>query len=304
MDVSVIIVNYNTKDLTANCIRFVYASKTIYSFEIILVDNASSDGSIEEIRASFPDVRIIANKENVGFGRANNQAAEIALGRYLYVLNSDTEIEKDVIDKIVCYGDLNQNAGIIGTKVIFPNGQLQENYYKFPSLSSEFIFFTLGIIKSKAWFLFQLNKYKSYPLNEPFEVDVISGCSMFVRRQVYEEVGLFDINFFMYYEDSEFCHRVKNSGYKCIYFPLTVVKHIHKGSASKNDENFKLLLSCFKGACLYFTKVRSSAYSALFKTLCFIVWFIEVVILEVFLIFRKNDKITRKINMLRSLLNG
>lgn len=304
MDVSVLIINYNTKDLTANCIKSIYASDTKYSFEIILVDNASSDSSVDSIEKIFPKVRLIENKQNVGFARANNQAANVAAGRYLYILNSDTEIEKDVIDKVISYGDSNKKAGIIGTMVIFPDGHLQKNFYKFPSFFSELIFFTLGIIKSNDWFLFNLNKYKGNQITEPFEVDVIAGCSMFVRRQVYEELGLFDEKFFMYYEDSEFCHRVKNSGYQCIYFPMSVVEHMHKGSASKNDDNFKLLLSCFKGACLYFTKVRSSAYSALFIRLCRIVWFIEIVILEVILIFRKNNKITRKINMLRSLLNG
>ena len=137
MDISVILVNYNTKDLTINCIRSVNASQSRYSFEIILVDNASSDGSVDLIRKLFPEVKIIENKQNVGFARANNQAAAVAAGRYLYILNSDTEIEKNVFENAVTYGDDNEHAGIIGTKVVFTNGELQENFYKFPTIMSE-----------------------------------------------------------------------------------------------------------------------------------------------------------------------
>jgi GT2 family glycosyltransferase len=285
-----------------NCIRSVYASETGYSFEIILVDNASSDGSVDAIKYSFLDVRIIENKENVGFGRANNQAAEIAAGRYLYILNSDTEIEKDVIEKVVSYGDLNQKAGVIGTKVVFPDGKLQKNFYKFPTFFSEFIFFTVGIIKSGNWFLFNLNKYRRYSADKPFEVDVISGCSMFVKQEVYKKVGLFNEAFFMYYEDGEFCYKVKKGGFKCIYLPEVFITHIHMGTSKKHIKDFKLLTSCFNCACIYFKCVKNRLYAFMFKILCVSVWLIELIVLGVFSIVRKDEKIIRKINMLRSLL--
>jgi GT2 family glycosyltransferase len=103
MDVSVIIINYNTKDLTIDCIKSIFDSKTKYSYEVIVVDNASSDGSVEAIKHLFPQVTTIVNKVNVGFGRANNQAAAITTGRYLYLINSDTVIDANVIDRVVCY---------------------------------------------------------------------------------------------------------------------------------------------------------------------------------------------------------
>jgi hypothetical protein len=304
MDVSIIIVNYNTKDLTINCVKSIYASKTRYSFEIIIVDNASSDGSVESIRSLFPKVRIIENKQNIGFARANNQAAAVSVGRYLYILNSDTEIEKDVIEKAVSYGDLNPKVGVIGTKVILQNGKLQDNFYKFPTFLSELIFFTLGIIKSKDWFLFRLNKYKSYSLDKPFEVDVISGCSMFVKREVYKQIGLFNDKFFMYYEDSEFCYRVKKHGFKNIYLPTSFVRHIHKGSIKENSEDLKVLVSCFKSACIYFRCVKNWFYAQVFKSICLLMWFNELILLKLLFIFVRNKKLRRKINMLRALLNG
>jgi GT2 family glycosyltransferase len=303
-DVSVIIVNYNTKDLTINCLKSVYASKTKYSFEIILVDNASSDRSVQSIKNIFPEVRIIENKENIGFARANNQATHISNGRYLYVLNSDTEIDVDVIERAVSYGESNRMVGIIGTKVVSLNGNLQENFYKFPTLFSEWIFFTFGIIKSSNLFLFNLNKYKkTFPLNSAFEVDVISGTSMFVKREVYEKCGLFNEDFFMYYEDGEFCHRVKEAGFKSVYFPIVQVKHFHKGSSINSEENLKVLISCFNGALIYFKNVKNDFTAISFKIACYFVWFIELGLLELALKFKGKDKIIKKINMLKALLS-
>lgn len=304
VDVSVIIVNYNTKSLTVNCIKSVYASDTGYSFEIILVDNASSDGSVDLIRNLFPKVRVIENKQNTGFARANNQAAEVTFGRYLYILNSDTEIEKDVIEKIVSYGDTSTIYGIIGTKTVYPGGNLDENFYKFPSFLSEFIFFAIGIYKSKDWPLFHIKKYKNYPLTEPVEVDVIAGCSMFVKRDVYKQLGLFNEEFFMYYEDVELCFRLRKSGYKCMYFPAALVKHIHMGSSKKKDGNFKLLVECFRSACIYFKYSKNPLYAQGFKMICYFSWSLEIAASQCLYIFKRDEKIKRKINMLCSLLRG
>ena len=302
VDVSVIIINYNTKDLVTNCIRSVYASKSKYLFEIILVDNASSDGSVEEIRSSFPDVRIIDNKENVGFGRANNQAAAVALGRYLYILNSDTEIEKNVIETVVMYGDTHAKAGVIGTRSMFPDGKLQKTFFKTPTFMSEFVFFAVKIIKSGEWFLFSLNQYKHYSLNEPFEVDVISGCSMFVKREVYDKIGLFNERFFMYYEDAEFCCRVNKTELKCIYLPTVFIKHFHLGSAKEDRAKYKLLISSFDSACIYFTCVKNRWYAYIFRVSNLIVWGIELLLLQICAVIVRKDKLAKKISMLKTLL--
>lgn len=304
IDVSVIIVNYNTIDLTLNCIKSVYASEVNYTFEIILVDNASSDGTVDVVKRLFPGVRIIENKKNVGFAIANNQAAEIAAGRYFYILNSDTEIEKNVIEEVISYGDSNPQVGVIGTKVVLPDGTIQETYYKFPSLMSEWIFFTIGIIKTKNWGLFRLNKYKNYLTDEPFEVDVIAGCSLFVKRSVFENVGLFNERFFMYYEDGEFCYRVNKSGKKCMYFPSVYIKHIHMGTSKKNGVNFKLLVSCFHSATIYFSYVKNSTYASIFKKLCIFIWIFELILLKIIFTVTNKERARKKIVMLQTLLDS
>ena len=302
MDVSVIIVNYNTKELTMNCIKSVYSSKTQYSYEIIVVDNDSSDGSADSINRFYPEVKLIENKSNIGFGRANNQAAGIAKGRYLYVLNSDTTIENDVIERVVSYGDSNQSVGVIGTKVINPDGKLQENFYKSPSFLSELVFFTGSIIKSLNWFPFHLNKYKKYPLNKPFEVDTIAGCSMFIKRKVYEATGLFDEKFFMYYEDSEFCYRARQHGFKNVYFPEVVVTHNHMGSGKDERQKFITHITCFKSACIYFKCINKTFRGNVFKLISILIWLVEFSLFNVFNLFIRKEKLLVKTLMLKMLL--
>ena len=286
-----------------NCIRSVYASETRYSYEIILVDNASSDGSVEEIRNSFPDVRIIDNKENVGFGRANNQAVEVATGRYFYILNSDTEIEKNVIETVVMYGDTHEKTGVIGTKSVFTNGETQINYFKSPTFLSEFVFFAFRIIKSGNWFLFNLNKYRRFAIDGPFEVDVITGCSMFVKREVYDKIGLFNEKFFMYYEDAEFCYRVKKTKFKCIYLPIVFIKHLHLGSANEDRKEYKHLITSFDSACIYFACVKNRWYAYLFRVSNLIAWGVELLLMQICFAIMKKDKLAKKISMLKTLLN-
>ncbi len=304
MDVSVIIVNYNTKDLTVNCIKSIYASESKYSFEIILVDNASTDGTVDAIRDLFPQVRIVENTENVGFARANNQAAEITAGRYLYVLNSDTEIEKDVIENVVSYGDVNPDVGVVGTKVVFPDGKLYGNFYKFQTFFTEFMFFTVWLIKSKHWSIFHLNKYNEYSDSEAFEVDVISGCSMFVKRKVYEKIELFDDKFFMYYEDGEFCYRAKKNRFLTIYLPTTFITHIHKGSVKNTYDDHKILVTCFKSACIYMECIKSRFHAHMFKAICSFMWFNELMVLGLINVLFEKDKVKKKIHMLKALLKG
>ncbi len=302
MDVSVIIVNYNTKNLAINCIKSVYASVTKYSYEVILVDNGSSDSSVETIRSLFPKVNIVENKQNVGFGKANNQAARIATGRYLYILNNDTEIDTDVIDKVITYGDLNEMVGIIGTRVVFYNGKLQKTFFRFPTLLSELIFFVVGIIKSNDWAIFHLNKYRKYQLDSAFDVDVITGCSMFVKQAVYKNTGLFNEDYFMYYEDSEFCYRVKKAGFKCVYFPMVSITHYHMGS-SKQDNEFKPLTYSFSSACTYFKNVKGEAHSTFFNRICRGVWTVELILFKLLARIINQDNIKNKRNMLITLLN-
>ena len=233
MDLSVIVVNFHTKDKLRGCLRSVFASKTNFSYEIRVVDNASSDGSGEMVKAEFPRVNLIENKENVGFAKANNQALRQAQGRYFLLLNSDVEVSGDSFDKMLSYMDNNSMVGASGCRVLKADGTLDKACRRsFPHPVNSFFRLT-GLS-----FLFPRSRtVSSYnltylPEDQVAEVDSVMGAFLLIRSDVVDRIGLLDEQFFMYGEDLDWCFRVKAAGYKVMYVPVTNVVH-HKGSSSR-----------------------------------------------------------------------
>ena len=235
MQLSVIIVNYNVKQFLKNLIESVLKAVENISYEIIVVDNASSDGSAEEIRNSFPHVKFIANKKNLGFGAANNQALEIAKGEFIVLINPDALVKTNTFDSLIKFFHDNPQAGMAGCKVLNPDGTLQlacrrsfpgvwTSFTKIVGLSSLFP-------KSKYFAKYNLTYLDE---NEIHEVDAISGSFMFFRKEVYEKVGGFDNDYFMYGEDLDLCYRVQKAGYKVYYVPTTEIIH-YKGESTKRS---------------------------------------------------------------------
>lgn len=145
MDVSILVVNYNTCQLTLDCLQSVYASKSQYRYEVIVIDNHSSDGSVEAIRAAYPEITLIANKNNTGFAKANNQGMEVASGRYVLLLNSDTLVQPDTLDTMIQFMDTHPEMGASGCKVILPDGSLDKACKRgFPTPSASFTTLSAG----------------------------------------------------------------------------------------------------------------------------------------------------------------
>lgn len=235
MDLSIIIVNYNTRQLTLDCIQSVYASETNYTYEIILIDNHSSDGTVEAVTEQFPEVRLIANQENTGFAKANNQGMTIAQGRYSLLLNSDTVVQKDTLQTMLSFMDApeNKKVGASGCKIILPDGSLDKACKRgFPTPSASF-YYAFGISK-----LFPNNpKYNQYQLghldpDQAYPVDCLVGAFMLVRREVIEQIGSLDETFFMYGEDIDWCYRIKQADWDIHYYPYTYIIH-YKGASSR-----------------------------------------------------------------------
>ena len=223
MDLSVIIVNYKTRDKLRNCLRRVFESRTKFEYEVFVVDNDSRDGSVEMVRDEFPKTKLIVNSENLGYAKANNQAARQTSSRYVLLLNPDVEIEPDTLEKILAYADVNPSVGICGCKILKPDGTLDKaSRRSFPNLANSFLYLTLG----------KSDYHLALPDDQIAEVDSVVGAFMLVRREVIDKVGLLDEDFFMYGEDIDWCWRAKAAGYKVIYAPVTTVKH-HKGSSSR-----------------------------------------------------------------------
>lgn len=269
MDVSVLILNYKTPELTLQTIRSVYGSITSYLFEVILVDNASFDGCVESVRKEFPQVRIIENTENVGFAKANNQAMAIAEGRYVLLLNSDTIVMPDTLAIMIRMMDENPRVGAAGCKVVLPNGELDKACRRgFPTPSASF-YYAFGFSK-----LFPDNpRFNQYQLShldpdQTYPVDCLVGAFMMVRRDVVAQVGGLDEAFFMYGEDIDWCYRIKKAGWEIYYYPLTHI--IHYKGASSRKKPFKIIYEFHRAMILFHKKHYRSRYPRLVNLLVYL----------------------------------
>jgi GT2 family glycosyltransferase len=265
MDVSIIIVNYNTCQLTLNCIESVYQSETEYNFEIILIDNNSVDQSVTEFEKAaekLDNFHFIGNKENLGFAKANNQGIMQSNGRYILLLNSDTIVEKDTIDTMAKFMDSQPGIGASGCKVLLANGELDKACRRgFPTPSASF-YYVFGLSKMFP----KVPKFNQYQLgyldiNKDYPVDCLVGAFMMVRREAIEQVGLLDEEFFMYGEDIDWCYRIKRAGWGIYYYPYTTITHL-KGASSKRKPK-KIIYEFHRAMFLFHNKHYREKYSFL-----------------------------------------
>jgi GT2 family glycosyltransferase/lipopolysaccharide/colanic/teichoic acid biosynthesis glycosyltransferase len=236
LDLSIIIVNYNVKEFLQNLLHSISKSSDKITYEIIIIDNASSDGSVEFISEKFPHVNLIANNKNLGFSKANNIGMKLAKGKYILLLNPDTLISEDTFEKMITFFEENPMVGLAGCKILNPDGTLQLACRRsFPGPWTSFCKVT-GLSK-----LFPQNRlFARYNLTylDPdltYEVDAISGSFMMFRKDVYEKIGGLDEMFFMYGEDLDFCYRVQKAGYKVFYVNSAQIIH-YKGESTKRSE--------------------------------------------------------------------
>ncbi|MET1414860.1 glycosyltransferase family 2 protein [Roseibium sp. HPY-6] len=242
MQLSIIIISWNTLKMTRECLETVFSGLSEVDAEVIVVDNASSDGSREMVEESFPEAVLIANSENRGFAAANNQAIEISKGEYVLLLNSDTLIHGDVLPKSVEYLEQNPDVGVMGCRVLNTDGSLQPTCSRFPTLIN-LMLQTSGLSKLR-WPKF-LDRYQMVNWNRDDErdVDVVTGCYMLVRRTAMEQVGLLDENFFFYGEETDWCKRFQDAGWNLRFAPVGVITHHGGGSVRKLNYKRDLMLT-------------------------------------------------------------
>ncbi|MFQ5797956.1 MAG: glycosyltransferase family 2 protein [Bacteroidota bacterium] len=228
--VSIILVNHNTREILRKCLSSIGKQAKGIAYEIILVDNNSTDGSAEMVQREFPAVRLIRNSENRGFAAANNQGISRACGDYTLLLNSDTEVLDGAIQRTVEFMERHPKASIVGCRLLNRDGTLQPSCRSFPSVLNLFTesFFLYLIFKRSKFF----GKYYMSFFNHGSirEVDVVKGAYMMIRKEVFDRVGLFDESYFMYAEEMDFCYRAKKSGHKVFFYPGSQVIHLGGGS--------------------------------------------------------------------------
>lgn len=268
MKLSIIIVNWNTVELTTQAFDAVFKETTGFEYEVILVDNHSSDNSVEVIKKKFPQVRLIENSENRGFGKANNQAMQIAQGDYIFLLNSDTIILDHAINRLVSYLDQHPDVMCVGPRLLNKDLTFQHACRRnLPNPENAFFhLFGLAKIFTKSKTVTAYKKFTDDPLiTEP--VEAISGAAMMFRREVFETIGGFDEMFFMYAEDLDLCKRIKDKGWKTVY--VSDARIIHLGGASSGKRRKASLINFYEAMWMYYQKHFAPTRSSFFN---FFIW--------------------------------
>lgn len=271
VQLSIIVVSWNTRDLLAQCLAALAGWPTVdrgarpssasssLPFEVLVVDNASADASARMVRERFPRVRLIENRDNVGFARANNQAIRQSRGRYVVLLNPDTVVQPGALETLVRFMDACPRAGAAGPRLLNPDGTLQPACYPAPTLSREL------------WRLCHLDALRPYARyavtgwhpDRPREVDVVQGTCLILRREALDQVGLLDEDYFMYSEEVDLCHRLRRHGWRVYWVPGAAV--VHHGGQSTRQTAAAMFLRLYQGKILYFRKHRGERAARCYK---------------------------------------
>ena len=306
IDLSVIIVSYNVEHFLHLCLESVYAAINNINAEIIVIDNASADNSVEMMRQKFPSTRVISNVDNLGFGKANNKAAKLAKGRYVCILNPDTIVSQKTFEEFIQFHDENPTIGISGPQMIDGTGQfLLESKRGLPTIKAA-VFKSLGLFRFSSRFFGQYYNL-SLPQNQNGKTDVLVGAFMFMRKRLYDQLEGFDENFFMYGEDIDISHRSLKLGYTNFYFSQSKVIHFKGESTPKNkayekrffnamsyyyNKNFShnwLLNSIFTTGSYLFSKFKRFASSRRDKT--------SPILVNNWTLVSKNPKLFKNVKM-------
>ncbi len=267
---SIIIVNWNTRDLLAACLESIERSLLSGDgigagpeTEIIVVDNGSTDGTVEMLRRDYPNVRLIENRENVGFARANNQGLAASRGRYLLLLNTDAFLRGPALARLVRFMDEHPEAGVVGPRLYFGDGTLQRSCYAFPTLATEFY----GAVGLDRLFprsrLFGRYRLGYWDMRDVREVDVVMGACLMARREVFEQIGGLDERFFMYSEEVDWCYRARQAGWRIYYVPQAEATHLWGGTSRVLP--VQTLVQLYHSRLLFFRKHYGPATAAAYK---------------------------------------
>jgi len=235
VNLSIIIVNWNTKEFLLSCVRSVFENEQRISSEVILVDNGSQDGSGSEVKKAFPLVHLIQNEKNVGFAGAVNQGLQKASGRYVLLLNPDTRVKNGAIERLMSFMDAHPKAGISGAQLLNSDGSKQNSIANFPSLVTELL--NKSLLR---WLSPEKFPGKEIIYSEPMDVDSVIGACMMVRRDAWDQVGLLDEDYFLFLEETDWCYRMKRAGWKIYHVPDAEVYHFQGKSAKKEKKRARV----------------------------------------------------------------
>jgi GT2 family glycosyltransferase len=268
MKLSIILVEWNTSDLLKQTLESVYKETAGFDFEVIVIDNHSADDSVEMVRKYFPRVKLVANNDNRGFAKANNQGMAMAVGEYIMLLNTDVIVQGNAINKLVDYLGSHSDVMMVGPRLLNTDGTFQPACRRnLPNPVNSFLhlFGLAKVFKNSKL----ANEYKQTNADPEATAptQALSGAAMMFRRKVYEEIGGLDETFFMYGEDLDFCKRIFDNGWKTVYVSEAKITHI--GGASSKKRRTKSLVNFYEAMWLYYKKHFYKQYNLLIN---YIVW--------------------------------
>ncbi len=263
MDVSVIVVSYNTRELLKECLLSIYRETKDVEFEVYVVDNCSADGSADAVEREFPDVKLIRNDQNVGFAAANNVVLRRGKGRYFLLLNPDTQLINNAIKELVDYMDQSPDVGAAGSMILDDDKNVHMVCRKFSRISHE-IGELAPVINRFSWKFTSRNYLPDeFDYKELGETDYVQGACLMVRRKILDEVGLLDERYFMYGEEEDWCYRIKQNGWKVMYVPSAVI--IHYWGMSTRQRSTEMLMELYKSKLKFFKKNYGQLRSQLLR---------------------------------------
>ena len=267
-DLSVAIVSYNTRDITISCVQSVLDHKGALDVEVIVVDNCSSDNSAEALRKTFPQIKVIDSPVNGGFAYGNNIAFEQCHGRYILLLNPDTEVHFGGLETAIAYMDANPQTGIMGPRVRLDDGTQQSSMIRYLSLTQLFFIIFIPSMWLRKTSLFGDLRYAGLSRDSINKVDAVSGCFMLARREILEKIGGLDHRFFMYGEEAEWAHRTTKAGWQIVYNPE--IEILHHGAASTAHMSVWKAIEMTRGHILFLRFTRGAMIAWIGTLLMFI----------------------------------
>jgi|SRR5579872_5250941 len=254
MKLSIVILCWNDRKVIEDCLRSIYSSTRRTDFEIIVSDNGSIDGSVEVIRASYPEIHVVENGRNLRFAKANNVGIGASRGEYVLILNPDTVIHNGTLDRMLAAADEHPEAGAFGCKVLNRDGSYQVSARPFASFKGEWIaaLYMRWLGRVNAWFT--SDSYPGWTGTIQRQVDWISGCFILVRKNVLNLIGGFDEQFFYYFEDMDLCRRIWQTGYPILYIPGATITHLGGQSTKGRFTPLPFILDSQVTRYLYYYK--------------------------------------------------